>query len=148
MNKIVIVSFFYSALLLSCNSTPNEDNIEKWKTEIFDTEKDFHDLAQKESIAKAFQTYTAQDANIKRGKFMLHSNDAITEWYRTSGNPNETRIWTTEFVDVSASGDLGYTYGSAVITRTDSTGIKNSRLGKFHRVWKRQADNTWKLVWD
>lgn len=31
---------------------------------------------------------------------------------------------------------------------TDSTGETKSSSGIFHTVWKRQADGTWKFVWD
>jgi ketosteroid isomerase-like protein len=56
--------------------------------------------------------------------------------------------WKPDFVDVAASGDMRYTYGQYVFSCVDSAGKIIEDKGIFHTVWKRQADNTWKFVWD
>ncbi len=56
--------------------------------------------------------------------------------------------WAPVFVDVAASGDLGYTYGNYTYTASDSLGNAISTKGIFHTVWKRQADGQWRFVWD
>jgi ketosteroid isomerase-like protein len=148
MKKVLIIWFFCSSLFFSCNDSSKAGDIEKWKSEIVGAEKNFNDLAQKEGITKAFQTYAAQDGVIKRGKEIIKGNEAISEWYRKDIRPNETLTWKPDFVDVSISGDLGYTYGSFIFTSSDSTGTKKESVGKFHTVWKRQNDGNWKFVWD
>ena len=56
--------------------------------------------------------------------------------------------WSPDFIDVSSSGDLGYTYGKYVFTYSDSIGNLLEDTGIFHTVWKRQADGLWKFVCD
>jgi len=75
-------------------------------------------------------------------------NEAIRQWYENADKPNQTLTWEPDYVDVSSSGDLAYTYGTFVFTSIDSTGITNENTGKFHTVWKRQVDGVWKFVWD
>ena len=133
---------------MACHRPTKHGDVEKWKAEIVTAEKNFNDLAQKEGIQKAFQTYAAEDAVIKRGENIIKGNSAITEWYRKDKAGNETLSWKPDFVDVSDSGDLGYTYGSFTFTSVDSSGNKKESVGKFHTVWKRQADGSWKFVWD
>ena len=61
---------------------------------------------------------------------------------------DEKLIWKPDFVDVSASGDLAYTYGAYTYSYKDSTGAIVEQGGIFHTVWKRQADGGWRFVWD
>jgi ketosteroid isomerase-like protein len=49
--------------------------------------------------------------------------------------------WEPLYSDVSAAGDLGYTYGSI---RTEGLAEKSY----YMRVWKKQSDGTWKVVLD
>ena len=52
-------------------------------------------------------------------------------------------------VDVSQSGDLGYTQGSQTYTMTDpKTGKPMSDRGKWLTVRKKQSDGSWKIVQD
>lgn len=148
MKKSKILVFVSLLLVLSCVSSPNKEDIEKWKSEIVEVEKQFNDLAQKEGLTKAFETYAAKDGVIKRGGKLVKGNAAITEWYRKDSRPNETLTWKPDYVDVSNSGDLAYTYGNFVFTTIDSTGVAKENKGSFHTVWKRQNDGSWKFVWD
>ncbi len=95
------------------------------------TEQDFNDLAQKEGIVKAFQTYAAKEGVIKRGNDIIKGNEAITNWYLEHAKPDETLTWQPDFVDVSKSGELAYTYGSVVFTSVDSIGTKKESRGKI-----------------
>ena len=60
----------------------------------------------------------------------------------------ETLSWKPDFIDVSDSGDMAYTYGKALYTYTDSLGVTKEYPALFHTVWKRQEDGSWKFVWD
>lgn len=148
MKKTIVILAINSLLFLSCNSSPSVKNLKKWKAEIVETEKKFNDLAQNEGLVKAFETYAARDGVINRQRKIIKGKTAIAEWYKKDVRPNETLTWKPDFVDVSNSGDLGYTYGTAVFTTIDSLGNKNERKGKFHTVWKRQANGSWRFVWD
>jgi ketosteroid isomerase-like protein len=52
-------------------------------------------------------------------------------------------------VEVSQSGDLGYTQGTQTYTMTDpKTGSPVNDRGKWLTVRKKQADESWKIVRD
>jgi len=57
-------------------------------------------------------------------------------------------LWKPEFVELSKSGDLGYTYVEYVFLKKDSSGNTIESKGIFHTVWKKQSDGKWKFVWD
>ena len=145
-----------SLILLSfgCQNSATEAeiaaNIEQWKQEVYNTELAFAELVKTEGLAKGFATFGAKDAVLKRQKRFLISLDSINAYYanRPSKSGTETLSWKPDFVDVSASGDMAYTYGKALYTFTDSTGVTKEYPGTFHTVWKRQNDGSWKYVYD
>ena len=137
---LLCVPFFHAC-------TSREDQLEKYKQEIVDTEKEFSDLARKEGIPAAFLAFAAEDAVLMRNNTLVIGKEALKESFR--GSPKNVSLsWQPDFVDVAESGDLGYTYGKFIYTSTDSLGKKSVQEGVFHTVWKRQADGSWKFVWD
>lgn len=148
MIRSLPLTLFLVSILLSC--IPGDKNkIEKWKQEIIETERAFAEMAQKEGIPKAFLTFAADDVAMLRGKDLIKGKIALRASYENQTVSSDvTLTWTPDFVDVSSSGDLGYTYGKYIYTSTDSLGNKQTNEGIFHTVWKRQTDGTWKFVWD
>lgn len=145
MKRFLPIVLLLSPILFACQS--QEENLEKWKQEIVETEKEFTAMAQKEGIPLAFLAFAAEDAVLMRNNTLVIGKEALKESFQ--GSPENVSLsWKPDFVDVAASGDLGYTYGKFVYTLTDSLGNENVMEGVFHTVWKRQADGNWKFVWD
>jgi len=147
-NKQVIIAFLLLATLNSCKNFKTAENVEKWKEEIIQVEKDFNDLAQKVGLADAFYTYAANHGVIRKNGKLIEGKLAIQKWIKNDVQPNETLTWIPVFVDVSNSGDLAYTYGDATYVFIDSHGNKKVKTSVYHTVWKRQKNGDWKFVWD
>lgn len=137
-------------LFYSCQTDTEKGSIEKWKQEILETEQNFAKMARDEGIRNAFLTYAAEDAVLMRNNALVIGKKAINVYFEnnTSKDKDVSLIWKPDFVDVAASGDLGYTYGHYTYSYIDSSGIKIENKGVFHTVWKRQPDGTWRFVWD
>jgi ketosteroid isomerase-like protein len=133
-------------LALSCKAP--SDNTEKWKAEIENAELSFSEMAETDGIQNAFLAFAAEDAVLKRNNKLVLGKQAIADRFENEGPNTASLTWKPEFVDVSQSGDLGYTYGYYKLVSTDSTGSVNESTGVFHTVWKRQDDGSWKFVWD
>lgn len=146
MKKLKLYLPILLVLLTACNS--REDSSEKWKKEIVETEKAFAALAQNEGITEAFLTYAADDAVLMRNNALVKGKEDIKALLQAEASENVSLVWQPDFVDVSSSGDLAYTYGKFTYTLSDSLGNENVMEGVFHTVWKRQDDGTWKFVWD
>jgi ketosteroid isomerase-like protein len=56
--------------------------------------------------------------------------------------------WHIDKAGVARSGDLGYTSGSYVMTFKDAIGKTLTDKGKYLTVWKKQADGSWKVLFD
>lgn len=150
MKTLMHLLLSFCIVFTSCNSTPKEDPVEKWKNEIVAVEKEFAEMALKEGIPKAFLTFAADDVVLMRNNRLITGKAALAKTYENdeSDVKDESLTWKPDFVDVASSGDLGYTYGKYQYTYTDSTGNTRVTEGIFHTVWKRQPDGAWRYVWD
>ena len=132
----------------SCNISPKPSSPEKLKSELFAVEKEFCAMAQAQGVQKAFVYFAADSAVILRRNQLLKGKEAIRLQYASFPQKGSKLEWAPDFADVSASGDLGYTYGRYTLTSTDSIGHATKNEGVFHTVWKRQPDGQWRFVWD
>lgn len=148
--KTPFLILFLLSLFIGCNNAENHtpEDMEKWKAEIVQVEQDFNDMARDQGLAAAFHHFAAEDAVLKRNSTLIKGKNTIRTWSSQNTPPNATLSWKPSFVDVSASGDLAYTYGDFILTTIDSAGVKNEIKGVFHTVWKRQTNGQWRYVWD
>lgn len=150
MIKNRICALLLVCITISCSMKNDPGDPDIWKEEILATEKAFAEMAAKDGIPKAFITYAANDAVLMRNDSLITGKESIQSFFN-SMSPVSGQVslsWEPDFVDVSHSGDLGYTYGSYLYTVTDSLGTVTTHTGIFHTVWKRQEDGTWRYVWD
>lgn len=59
-----------------------------------------------------------------------------------------TLTWAPIKAEMSASGDLGYTYGNYVFTSKNKEGKIVTSYGKYTSIWKKQKNGEWKVVVD
>lgn len=88
--------------------------------------------------------------NLLRNNNLVIDKKEITNHFENQPSKNKevTLTWKIDFIEVAASGDLGYTYGKYTYSFIDTDGNTVKNKGVFHTVWKRQPDGTWKFVWD
>lgn len=142
--SILLVSII--VFFIGCSDSKSKEEI---KNEIFLTEKAFEKMTSEKGTAEAFYYFADDNAVIKReNDTLILGKENIRIYYEKKGIREETLNWTPEFIDVSLSGDLGYTYGKYILKIKDIDGNIMEYSGVFHTVWKRQKDNGWKYVWD
>lgn len=91
-------------------------------------------------LAGSFTKWSQPDAIIINGGQVVTSADAFADAPKTR-QPGEPLIeWWPVFAGIAMSGDLGFTTGPAA---RDQEGY-----GHYFTVWKRQADGSWKWVYD
>jgi len=145
MTKLCIVIGF---LLGACTSGDNKSGIENAKKEIMQTEQNFEAMAKEKGLSAAFSFYADSAATLSRGSYLIHGKDSIRLFYLSPKFHDVKLEWKPDFVEVSNSADLGYTYGPYTFTSLDSAGQSISTKGYFHTVWKKRPDGNWKFVWD
>ncbi len=146
VNKQLLLVFILFASLAASSQTTKEKAV----AAIAKAENDFSAMASEKGIEAAFTYYAAQDAIIKRGNdSLIYGKTGITNFYAKDGYKKAVLKWSSDFVDASESGDLGYTFGKYTWQMKDEQGkIVQEAKGIFHSVWKKQPDGSWKFVWD
>lgn len=143
-----ILSLALAIYLLLGSACQHQNNTEQWKQEILQTEAAFAKMASEKGMKEAFLQFAANDAVLNRNNNIIRGKKAIKNYFDQQTLTRIELAWNPDFIDVSASGDLAYTYGRYIFSAMDSDGISVESEGIFHTVWKRQPDGNWKFVWD
>ncbi len=147
--RVIIYSICLLLFLTSCDFREKENKTEIWEKEILETEQDFAKMVKEEGLSKAFLFYADTNAVLMRNNKLFKGKGEISEVFKNQNRSVKSSLtWEPDFVEVSAPGDLAYTYVEYNYKTIDSTGKENVSKGVFHTVWKRQPDGSWKYVWD
>lgn len=110
---------------------------------------DWNKAAQARDLDKA-ASYYAEDAVflVDKGALVKGKNSIRMVWKDILAPTAPVLSFTTSFVEVARSGDIGYEYGMAEFTTTNKKGKPTVEKAKYATVWKKQADGSWKAVVD
>ena len=127
---------------------PSNDKIETYKKELIQADTEFNGMAQEKGIGPAFIHFAADDVVLMRQqKLPILGKKALSDLYAKVGR--DLRLtWRPVKSDASASGDLGYTFGSWESVTVDKDGKETRGYGVYITVWKRQPDGSWRYVFD
>jgi len=79
----------------------------------------------------------------------LHGRDAVMKaWGDFFAPDGPTLSWTPTKGEVIGAGDVGYTTGQSVLRQKDPSGKVVERRGQYVTIWRKQADGSWKVVFD
>ncbi len=95
---------------------------------------------------EAFVTYFADDGvEVVDGGSFRSREDMKKQEPWAAGT---TLTWTPIHAEMSASNDMGFTYGNYVFVALDKEGKAVTNYGKYTSIWRKQKDGTWKVVVD
>jgi ketosteroid isomerase-like protein len=102
-----------------------------------------------EKGSKGYMSYYADDAvELPNSSPAIHGKTNIANTMGFLDDKNNRLTWKPEGADISASGDLGYTYGTYEFAARDKDGKPTVDYGKYTSIWKMQKDGSWKVVLD
>jgi len=121
--------------------------------------------AAADAIVKADTLFAQSVAEKNREKFLsfiaeattfnggtrneIHGRDAVVEdWADFFAPDGPTLTWAPIKGEVFGAGDIGYTTGRSVFRQKDKDGKIVERRGQYLTVWGKQADGSWKAVFD
>jgi ketosteroid isomerase-like protein len=111
-------------------------------------EADFMKAAAEKGSA-GYMSYYADDAvEVPNGGPLIPGKENIAKGMGFLDDKNNSLTWTPVGADISASGDLGYTYGTFEFRSKDKDGKPVVDQGKYTSIWKKQRDGSWKVVLD
>ena len=108
---------------------------------VVEAERAFAALAQVKGIRGSFVDSFSTDSVMISGR---PSN--AQEGFKTWSDGPENLTWYPQAAGISASGDLGFTYGPSVLReKADATILRHST---YISIWRRQPDGIWKVELD
>ena len=144
--KPIIALISLLTFLTACQQPINK---EKVKREIFQTEKAFEKMSSEEGIQNAFYFFAADSAVLKRqNDTLIIGKENIKDYYSNPAFKMAKVTWTPDFIDVSESGDMAYSYGKYLWVIWNAESDTAEFEGVFQTIWKRQPDGKWKYVCD
>jgi ketosteroid isomerase-like protein len=139
MRKIALAVLLASVFYATAQTSPKSSDV------LMQLEAEFAaDVAQHGHAA--FVTHFAEDGVevVDGGGF-----DDLEAIRKQPPWPEGTALtWTPIKAEMSASGDLGYTYGNYVFTGKNKEGKLVTSYGKYTSIWRKQKDGQWKVVVD
>ena len=99
--------------------------------------------------SQGYMSYYADDSvEVPNGAPLIQGKAEIAKGMGFLDDKNNRLLWTPVGADISASGDLGYTYGTFEFHAKDKDGKPVVQYGKYTSIWKQQKDGSWKVVLD
>jgi ketosteroid isomerase-like protein len=96
-----------------------------------------------------YMSYYADDSvELPNGAPIIQGKVNIAKTMGFLDEKNNQLTWTPMGADISASGDLGYTFGTFEFRSKDKDGNLVVDHGKYTSIWKKQKDGNWKVVLD
>lgn len=139
----VIVGFILLAMAFKMDETAPRSNV---LSSLVQTERSFAKACQAKGIRASFLEFFADDG-VAFFPEPLKYKEAVKNLPPPVDPLAVSLEWEPQTGDVAASGDLGYTTGPSVRSENASP-EKSRRYGVFFSVWRKQHDDTWKVVVD
>lgn len=139
--KKYLFTLLASGFLFSCQSV-NTDKKAELET-IMQTDRQFSDLSAEKGMKTAFLQYIDSGGILLReNQYPIVGKDA-NRFLTAMNDSGFTLTWEPQAGEVSASGDMGFTYGIYTLTTKDTTA-----KGTYVSIWKKQPDGHWKFILD
>ncbi len=135
--------FFSIAVFLTGCPTSQINKEAAWKNEIIKTDKEFSAASKIRGFKKAFIEFMDDEGVLLRPNYPPLIGAGAIEYLSETNDSSYTLTWLPSASEVSASGDLGYSFGIYNLELQDST-----LYGTYVSIWKKQKDGKWKFVLD
>jgi ketosteroid isomerase-like protein len=140
---LVLTFSIWSTPLLAASDT------EKLKAELREVERAFEAMAGEKGIHEAFVHFAADDAVFFDVDPQKLRGPAALAARRSNWWASVVALkWRPVGVDVAASGELGYTWGTSEIHISKKDGTVQVVQCLYVSIWKRGADGSWRYVLD
>lgn len=142
-----------TSLMVSCQGLqrqfPAGDNRAADERTLRDTDTEMSKAGAAKDIEKLISNYADDAILLPPNNQMAMGKPAIrVAWTQMTSAPGFGISWMPMKAEVSKSGDLGYTFGTYNMVMNDAQGRAINDRGKYVEIWKKQPDNSWKLIMD
>jgi ketosteroid isomerase-like protein len=145
---ILVVAFLVATILLPISRPTVSASPEATAETLKQLEGEFMKAAAEKGSAGYMSYYADNAVEVPNGHALIAGRANIAATMDFLDDKNNRLTWTPTGADISASGDLGYTYGTYEFHSKDKDGKPTVDYGKYTSIWKKQKDGSWKVVLD
>jgi ketosteroid isomerase-like protein len=122
-----------------------ELDLEAERNSLLEVDLSFSRRSEEKGAAQAFYDFLASDAvSLSAGEPPIRGREAIK--VHLAAGPQGFFTWQPMAADVSGSGDVGYTWGTANFQTKGPDDKPRIAYSKYVTVWKKQNSGRWKAV--
>jgi ketosteroid isomerase-like protein len=148
MKSLTWLTFVLLLLTLLQTGCDQAGRQKRMADELMEIDRDFARLCVDKGANASFLAYIDSACVILRpNRGPVIGREKIIEMYSTP-DTSFTLNWEPLFADISASGDLGYTYGIYTIEMDSPEGMSVTKEGTYATIWKKDGNGNWKFVLD
>ena len=111
-----------------------------------------HEIAFSQSVenqdADVFAAFLDADARFIGGSVQRGTDEIIKAWSVFFGENAPTMKWRPQYTEVLNDGTLALSRGPFHMTAASESGETTHYWGTFNSVWRKQSDNSWKIIFD
>ena len=97
---------------------------------------------------ESFVSFLDVDARFVGNAVLRGPDEIAAAWQVFFADDGPTIKWRPQFVEVLASGDLAFTRGPYRLLATGPDGEAVEEWGTFNSVWRKDKDDTWRIILD
>jgi ketosteroid isomerase-like protein len=145
---VLVVALAVAAIILPITRPMNAASQKATAETLKQLEAEFMKTAADEG-SQGYMSYYAEDSvEVPNGAPLVQGKTEIAKGMGFLDDKNNRLIWTPVGADISASADLGYTYGTFEFHSKNKEGKPTVDYGKYTSIWKLQKDGSWRVVLD
>jgi ketosteroid isomerase-like protein len=124
---------------------PAETNLEAERNALLETDVRFSRASEERGAAQAFYEFMAPEAvELSSGEPPIRGRDAIK--VHLAAGQQGFLTWQPQAADVARTGDMGFTWGTAIFQSKSAEEKPGIAYSKYVTVWKKQKGGGWKVV--
>jgi ketosteroid isomerase-like protein len=140
MKKLFCLFAFLLASALPGLAQTGEDALLK-------ADRDFNQATQEKRL-EGWMAFMADDVVLLRGKTVVGKEAARADLKEQWDDLSTSLTWEPKRAQLFNSGRMGYTSGRWVYKGKNAEGKMITRTGDYLTVWSKQADGSWKVIYD
>ena len=144
MRRLRLFYFGVIAFALAAGASSFAQNPEEV---LLKADRDFNQ-ATKEKGLEGWMQFMADDVILLRGKAVIGKEAARAAIKSDWDDPSYSLTWEPKHGDMFKSGKMGITTGRWTYRGKDEKGQVGTLYGDYLTVWQKQADGTWKVIYD
>lgn len=130
------------ALSDAAGSRDEEELFQSGVSEILAVDNAFSKAARENGVAAAMATFAADDGRVFLSRTPMISGRAQIAQQYAGWNPQAVLQWQPGGADISARGDMGFSWGRWTLTQPDT----ETASGNYVSVWRRDGEGNWRFL--